>query len=389
MDLTAHSRFFDALVDLVPARHYLEGAEDKVVNLKYMKKSARDEARAAFKQQHKAVKRAQLDPDTAKTTLELQKEAAAKQAAQQAANGAAESDDDSEGGGSDSGSDGEGGERQQQQQPGRDGLQVGQLAIASKPASREELRERLQKKLEEMRKQRKAEEAASKAADAKAWREKSLQEGRNKVAGAAGGGQKRKGGEQQAQQQQQGQKQQQQQQQQQKKRQRQSDGGEGDALAFNKLDFGSDPRQQRKKAKKQSKQQLLETAQEKQTAAADLGATEEGKAQLQKEAWGAALQRAKGDKVFDDPRLLKKSMKKEAKMKAKKAAVWQDRLKHQAQEQKAKQQKRKDNIDTRVKAKQDRRKQKRENKLLRAGFEGRKAGFIATPGKAAAAGGST
>ena len=89
---------------------------------------------------------------------------------------------------------------------------------------------------QEMRKQRKAEEAASKAADAKAWREKSLQEGRNKVAGAAGGGQKRKGGEQQAQQQQQGQKQQQQQQQQQKKRQRQSDGGEGDALAFIKLD---------------------------------------------------------------------------------------------------------------------------------------------------------
>ena len=39
----------------------------------------------------------------------------------------------------------------------------------------------------------------------------------------------------------------------------------------------ADPRQQRKKAKKQSKQQLLETAQEKQTAAADLGATEEGK----------------------------------------------------------------------------------------------------------------
>ena len=133
-------------VPLRPLPHIIPACQ--VVNLKYMKKSARDEARAAFKQQHKAVKRAQLDPDTAKTTLELQKEAAAKQAAQQAANGAAESDDDSEGGGSDSGSDGEGGERQQQQQPGRDGLQVGQLAIASKPASREELRERLQKKLE-------------------------------------------------------------------------------------------------------------------------------------------------------------------------------------------------------------------------------------------------
>ena len=33
------------------------------VNLKYLKKSARDEARAAFKQQAKAAKRAKLDPE--------------------------------------------------------------------------------------------------------------------------------------------------------------------------------------------------------------------------------------------------------------------------------------------------------------------------------------
>lgn len=33
-------------------------------------------------------------------------------------------------------------------------------------------------------------------------------------------------------------------------------------------------------------------------------------AKLQREAWGTALQRAKGDKVFDDPNLLKKSLKK-------------------------------------------------------------------------------
>lgn len=45
-------------------------------------------------------------------------------------------------------------------------------------------------------------------------------------------------------------------------------------------------------------------------AAAELAGSAEGKAQLAKEAWGTALQRAKGDKVFDDPRLLKKSMKK-------------------------------------------------------------------------------
>lgn len=71
----------------------------------------------------------------------------------------------------------------------------------------------------------------------------------------------------------------------------------------------ADPRQQ-KRQRKQSKEQLLATAVEKVAAASELGATQEGKAQLAKEAWGTALQRAKGDKVLDDPRLLKRSMKK-------------------------------------------------------------------------------
>ena len=96
------------------------------------------------------------------------------------------------------------------------------------------------------------------------------------------------------------------------------------------------------------------------------------------EAWGAALSRAKGDKVFDDPRLLRKSLKKvgaqprraglrgvpctqglllagltplprpsfhhprspqEAKLKVKKAAAWKERLSRQQEEQQAKQQK--------------------------------------------------
>lgn len=41
----------------------LPGLINVQVNLKYMKKSARDEARAAFKQQAKAAKRSKLDPD--------------------------------------------------------------------------------------------------------------------------------------------------------------------------------------------------------------------------------------------------------------------------------------------------------------------------------------
>ena len=134
----------------------------------------------------------------------------------------------------------------------------------------------------------------------------------------------------------------------------------------------------------------------------------------------------------------------EAKLKAKKSAVWQDRLAKQGEQQQAKQQKRQGNIDSRIQAKKDKKKQKvgapstlnsagsqgmsrpgqagvlhggtsavcvclsvrlhalcpnpprpppaacsclcvqRENKLLRAGFEGRKQGFIETPKRAAA-----
>ena len=247
---------------------------------------------------------------------------------------------------------------------------------------------------QDLRKQRKAEEQQQKAADAKQWREKSLQEGRQKVGKAAAaqqqqkeGGHKRKGGEQQAAaagaaagpggsggdggQQQQGGKQQ--------KRQR---GGSEGGLSFNKLDFGSgavsapcsssraglrsalllalpadlpcacrhasappllnclclprrrrccpfapsflpaDPRQQ-KRQRKQTKEQLLAAAQERAAAATELGASQEGKAQLQREAWGTALQRAKGDKVLDDPRLLKRSMKKVGRL-AGRLAGWQD-----------------------------------------------------------------
>lgn len=182
--LAAHSRFFDSLVDLVPAKYYLDaGQDDRVrgsgrrggrspssggplcllllalrlsspgprsrhaltvgkhvpqVNLKYMKKSARDEAKAAFKQQYKAAKRSKLDPDQAKGTLALQKEAAAAAARQQQGPGnedseGSDSDGDAEelGSGSGSGSDDE--HRPQfggaEPPPAQQGTALGQLAI--------------------------------------------------------------------------------------------------------------------------------------------------------------------------------------------------------------------------------------------------------------------
>lgn len=48
---------------------------------------------------------------------------------------------------------------------------------------------------------------------------------------------------------------------------------------------------------------------------------------------------------------------------------------------------RKDNIQSRITGKLERRKEKREKKLLRAGFEGRRTSFISTPGSGSKPGG--
>jgi hypothetical protein len=101
-----------------------------------MKKSLRDEAKAAFKQQYKAAKRSKLDPDQAKGTLQLQKEQAAQQQ-----NGAVagsedsgseqeqedEEDDEEEEGADDASEDGA--LTAQRQQGGSGPGAIGQLAI--------------------------------------------------------------------------------------------------------------------------------------------------------------------------------------------------------------------------------------------------------------------
>ena len=73
--LTEHARFFDRLVDLVPPKYY-HGSNVELVNTKYLKKNAKAAAKQALKQQHKQNKRAKLDPDTAKTSLQIQQQQA-------------------------------------------------------------------------------------------------------------------------------------------------------------------------------------------------------------------------------------------------------------------------------------------------------------------------
>lgn len=57
------------------------------------------------------------------------------------------------------------------------------------------------------------------------------------------------------------------------------------------------------------------------------------------EAWRAALSRAAGEKVLDDPKLLRRSIKREAADKARSAKKWQERVAAQQEAQRARQDK--------------------------------------------------
>eukprot|EP00955_Chlamydomonas_euryale_P016389 175239-Chlamydomonas_euryale.AAC.1 len=71
--------------------------------------------------------------------------------------------------------------------------------------------------------------------------------------------------------------------------------------------------------KKQSKAELLKAAEAKAKAAA---AADAGGGDVDGDAWRAAAARASGQRVLDDPKLLRKSLKKEAKLKEKRTKVW-------------------------------------------------------------------
>ncbi|KAE9603654.1 hypothetical protein Lal_00002185 [Lupinus albus] len=103
---------------------------------------------------------------------------------------------------------------------------------------------------------------------------------------------------------------------------------------------------------------------------------EKGEAFAKKESWKAAINRASGIKVHDDPKLIQKSIQKGKKRQQKNAEKWKDRIQTRDQLKAEKQQKRSKNIADRSHDKKMRKIAKREKKLLRPGFEGRKEGFI-------------
>eukprot|EP00798_Chlamydomonas_sp_ICE-L_P002205 gene2205-33765_t len=419
------SSFFDRLVDLIPAKYYHDEEHDRM-DLRYMKKAARAEAKASFKVQHKKAKLAKLDPDTPSTVLELQQQLLQGKLAK--AEGEMEKGSDSPA-------------------PAASEPEEAKLTATLNirgSESREELKERLAKKIEaahllrvakekaeaakpakeqhaarllrvakekaeaamtakELKQKtliytllfilhaarllRVAKEKAEAAKTAKEWKQKTLTENVNKKQSQ----------------------QQQQKNQDQKGVKRKSEASKADSKA-KKTSTGDAPAEAGEKPgskggagkedgtkfafqrievddgfvsvinkggkKKASKEDMLKAAEARQVALKEMEASADGKVRLKEEAWKSALKRATGEKVLDDPKLLKRSLKKEAKSKEKSAKGWKERT-YKEKEAKDKQQTRRNtNLKARVDGKLAKKKEKREKKLLRAGFEGRKEGFI-------------
>ncbi|XP_057340445.1 surfeit locus protein 6 homolog [Microplitis mediator] len=94
------------------------------------------------------------------------------------------------------------------------------------------------------------------------------------------------------------------------------------------------------------------------------GNTKKAKLLEQKESWRAILAKASGQKILDDPELLKQSIKRKEKQKAYSAKKWEARLNKVQKDKEDRQKKRQENI---LKRKKD----KKTNKLKRASKKGR------------------
>ncbi|XP_071725587.1 uncharacterized protein [Rutidosis leptorrhynchoides] len=327
-----HTQFFDKLIELIPAKFYLPVDEDSKPWVQGLSKVKRASLKQQTRENIKKSRRDRLDPEKSQTTtLDLLKKNISK--IEKADKDSDEEDDDEE---------------------------EEEIEIKVKPMSEfdgesskesvsyEELQKRLHQKLEMLRANRgqgKRTMLMNERRESGDFTDKKRKrEDRDKRYGgkddkdAVSGSEKGK------------------------------EKVEAD-FEFGKVKLG-DEDGSKKKLKKGSKVKELEKAQKLKEA------KKENAVVATKYSWKAATEKAMGVKVHDDPKLLKRSLHKEKKRREKSAGKWKERVETQDKLREEKQAKRRGNIEERANQKKMRKIAKREKKLMRPGFEGRKEGYI-------------
>ncbi|KAK9130872.1 hypothetical protein Sjap_011359 [Stephania japonica] len=319
-----HSQFFDKLIELVPARFYLPVDDKEKPYFQGLSKVAKASAKKESRENIKKARRARLDPDKSSSTLDLLKQSLETEKS---------IDVDNEGGGDDDDDD--------------DNDQLGHSNPENRSVTHEELVERLHRRLEELRSKRNT------GSSERSKRREGLAAKRKR--GGEADEERPKAGENSV------------------DRTDEDANEASEKLTFGHVKIGSEGEAKGRKKRKLSKSQMLEKAKRLE---GDKKDPEKGEAVSKKHSWTAATSRAAGVKVHDDPRLLKQSLKKEKKRHEKSVEKWKERNETVEKGRAEKQQKRSRNIADKIHQKKMRRIAKREKKLMRPGFEGRREGFI-------------
>ena len=441
--LEADNAYFDSLVDLVPARLYIGGhTGDEAYNPKYKKGQAK-ESKESRRARNKVARRRKFHPTTAETTLEAKRRKAREE--EEDDDDSDDEDEDEEGGtgtGTGTGRKGrkarEGGRSKAgswtgDEVEGKEGAAAAAADPTSPPSSLSPLPEGGSDRIEALRARLRAKiaakaaghggrlggggassamgsspDAVSKRAARRAEKVRRIEEAKRRAGktgstrvGESGSGAARRvtmpsrdlGGS--------------------VVNAGRSEGEGGAGGGISGVDFGGiaglirpgghqDNRSLALKGKKKSLDRLLAEAEKKRDRLRELrGGTEEDKEKLRRIQWGDTLREATGERVRDDPALIKKAMRRKAKAKAKSARAWESRVDKVDEAKRERQKIRSHNLTQRVKggtdganlsrkrindqedkdkaeAKQTKRMRSGpySGKEGRAGFEGKKTGFI-------------
>ncbi|KAA8539282.1 hypothetical protein F0562_025974 [Nyssa sinensis] len=327
-----HSLFFDKLIELIPSRFYLpsDDVNDAKPWFQGLSKAAKAAAKKQTKENIKKARRDRHDPEKSQTTtLDLLKQGIENEKDTNKSN--ADIDDDNE---------------------ETDIKRITNLDGDSRSVTYEELRQRLHRRIEELRGNRgngektryeKREIQERKRKRGPELEEKSGWDGKNSNVGKS----------------------------EDEIEKEVTEATKG--IEFGKVKIGGEEEIGRKKKRKLSKAKELERAKRLEEAKKN---PERGEVVAKKHSWQAATSRAAGIKVHDDPRLLKHSIQKGKKRHEKNVEKWKERVESREKMKGEKQQKRAGNIAERIHQKKMRKIAKREKKLMRPGFEGRKEGYI-------------
>ncbi|EDO32548.1 predicted protein [Nematostella vectensis] len=295
--LASHSSYFNSLVQLVPTKFYLPD-NDEEKGGKFYKNKGKQAPKQSVKESSRKAKKRRLDPEQPKSALDLQDGKANKRESSDSGNDSAEEEGDNDGG-------------------------FSVEKVASGKIS--DLRAKLHERIEMLQLKRKSSEKHTDRPKKKSKSE--IKADKNKKHETS-----RKINEQHE-----------------KKPNRVlNDKGE---VVFSKFDFMERTKEKgvTHGSKARNYKTLLAKAERRQKKLEDLAQENPSRAQELKEriAWRGALAKAEGVKQKDDPKLIKKSLKRREKQKEKSRKQWKSRIEHTQKQKEDRQKQRQKNLKER------------------------------------------